>query len=337
MPSIVSIGEAIVEIMRTDRDAPLDRAAEFVGPYPSGAPAIFASAAARLGADVGFVGSVGRDPFGDCVWNRLSTDGMDLSAVMRLDARLTGIAFVAYRSDGSRTFVFHLAHSAAALVDWGQIPEGFLGGARYLHVMGSALSCSEAMRQTCYRAAREVSARGGVVSLDPNLRPELLPVEEIRGGVVSLDPNLRPELLPVEEIRDICQPILDVCRMVFPSGEEAVALTGAATADDAAVDLLRRGVEIVALKRGVEGSTVYTPDGTLEVPAYQVDEVDPTGAGDCYDAAFVVGLAEGWDLARVGRFANAVGALATTRMGPMEGTFTREEVARFMASQGRVL
>jgi len=316
MPSIVSIGEAIVEIMRTDRDAPLDRAAEFVGPYPSGAPAIFASAAARLGADVGFVGSVGRDPFGDCVWNRLSTDGMDLSAVMRLDARLTGIAFVAYRSDGSRTFVFHLAHSAAALIDWGQIPEGFLGGARYLHVMGSALSCSEAMRQTCYRAAREVSARG---------------------GVVSLDPNLRPELLPVEEIRDICQPILDVCRMVFPSGEEAVALTGAATADDAAVDLLRRGVEIVALKRGVEGSTVYTPDGTVEVPAYQVDEVDPTGAGDCYDAAFVVGLAEGWDLARVGRFANAVGALATTRMGPMEGTFAREEVARFMASQARAL
>jgi len=316
MPSIVSIGEAIVEIMRTDRDAPLDRAAEFVGPYPSGAPAIFASAAARLGADVGFVGSVGRDPFGDCVWNRLSADGMDISAVMRLDARLTGIAFVAYRSDGSRTFVFHLAHSAAALIDWGQIPEGFLGGARYLHVMGSALSCSEAMRQTCYRAAREVSARG---------------------GVVSLDPNLRPELLPVEEIRDICQPILDVCRMVFPSGEEAVALTGAATADEAAVDLLRRGVEIVALKRGIEGSTLYTPDGTLEVPAYQVGEVDPTGAGDCYDAAFVVGLAEGWDLARVGRFANAVGALATTRMGPMEGTFTREEVARFMASQGRVL
>ncbi len=316
MPDIISIGEALVEIMRTERDAPLDRAAEFVGPYPSGAPAILASAAARLGANVGFVGSIGADPFGDCLWDRLCGDGIDCSAVSRVASHLTGIAFVAYKGDGSRSFVFHLAHSAAALVDYEQMPEGYLDDVRYLHVMGSALSCSEAMRQTCYRAAQEVSARG---------------------GTVSLDPNLRPELLPVEEIREICQPVLDVCRIVFPSGDEVVALTGQPVAADAANDLLGRGIEVVALKRGDKGSTLFTSDGKLDVPAYQVDEVDPTGAGDCYDAAFLVGHAEGWPLDKVGRFANAAGALATTRTGPMEGAFSRDSAKEFMASQGRPL
>ncbi len=123
MARIISIGEALVEIMRSQRDRPLERAAEFLGPFPSGAPAIFASAAARLGASVGFVGTVGDDPFGDCLIHRLLADGIDCSALRRVEELLTGIAFLAYKSDGSRSFVFHLPRSAAALVD----PRSFPG------------------------------------------------------------------------------------------------------------------------------------------------------------------------------------------------------------------
>ena len=160
MPHIVSVGEALVEIMRTERDRPLDRPAEFSGPYPSGAPAIFASAAARLGALVGFIGSVGEDAFGDCIVNRLLADGIDCSAVRRVSDRLTGIAFVAYRSNGERSFVFHMAQSAAVEMDVEQIPANFLSDVRYLHVMGSSLSSSEAMRATCYAVAATVHAQG---------------------------------------------------------------------------------------------------------------------------------------------------------------------------------
>jgi len=316
MPTIVTIGEALVEVMRTERDRPLDRPGPLSGPYPSGAPAIFASAAARLGARAGLVATVGDDPFGRCITERLRADGVDCAALRVTGERLTGIAFVAYRSDGGRSFVFHLADSAAALVEWAQIPKGYLEGAQYLHVMGSALSASESMREACYRAAEVVHSAG---------------------GTVSLDPNLRPELLPVERIRTLCEPILAVCDVVLPSGEEATALTGSATPEGAAEALLRRGVRIVALKRGAVGSTIYTAEGALDVGAYTVVEVDPTGAGDCFDAAFVLALGEGWPLEEAGRFANAAGALATTRMGPMEGAATREEVLAFMAAQGRPL
>ncbi|MHB0858932.1 MAG: sugar kinase [Anaerolineae bacterium] len=316
MAHIVSIGEALVEIMRTALDQPLDRPGGFAGPYPSGAPAILASAAARLGASVGFVGAVGRDPFGDCVANRLLADGIDCSALRRVDDRLTGIAFVSYRSDGSRSFVFHLAQSAAALVDPALLDSGILEGARYLHVMGSSLTFGESMQQACYLAAERVHAAG---------------------GSVSLDPNLRPELMPVDQIRAVCAPILRVADLVLPSGGELSALSGADDPDEGAGRLLEGGVHLVALKRGEQGSRLYTRSGTLDLPPYHVTEVDPTGAGDTFDAALLVGLSEGWPLERAGLFANAAGALATTRLGPMEGTFARDEVLAFIAGQGRPL
>ncbi len=99
---IIAIGEALVEVMRTRLDDPLDKASEFVGPFPSGAPAIFADQAARLGHRVGFIGAVGDDDFGACQLDRLRDDGLDVSLCPRLPDRATGVAFVTYFSDGSR-------------------------------------------------------------------------------------------------------------------------------------------------------------------------------------------------------------------------------------------
>jgi sugar/nucleoside kinase (ribokinase family) len=315
MPKLVAIGEALVEV-RTGLDQPLDRPAPFVGPFPSGAPAILADAAARLGANAGFMGTIGNDAFGDCIARRLLQDGVDCAALRRDPTRVTGTAFVSYRSDGSRSFLFHLAESAAAQISLAQIPAGWLDSASTVHIMGSSLSAGTEMREACYAIAREVAARG---------------------GTVSLDPNLRPELIAPERIRAVCEPVLACARVVFPSGAELAALTGEAKTDAGAEHLLRRGIEIVALKKGDQGSTVYTRAGILDVDPYPVQEVDPTGAGDCYDAAFLVGLSEGWDLATIGRFANAAGALATTRQGPMEGAHTRAEVLQFMQDAGRPL
>ena len=103
-------------------------------------------------------------------------------------------------------------------------------------------------------------------------------------------------------------------------------LTGDADEETACHSLLARGIPLIALKRGADGSVVFTPDETIGVPSLKVTEIDPTGAGDCYGGAFVLGLLEGWDLARVARFANVVGALSVTRKGPMEGAPRRSEV-----------
>lgn len=294
---VIAIGEALVEIMRPERERPLDRPAPFVGPFPSGAPAIFADAAARLGARTGFIGVVGDDDFGLCLHRRLVEDGLDLTCLRVSDSHTTGCAFVAYFRDGSRRFIFHLRHAAAGTLNPDDVAEEYFRGCRFLHVMGSALALSDSSREACYRAVRLAKAAG---------------------ARVSLDPNLRPELLGLDRVREVCAPVLQAADVILPSGAEARMLTGAVDDERAARNLARQG-RIVALKRGESGSVVYSGSERFEIRSFPVTEVDPTGAGDCYDAAFLVGLLRGWDLSRVACFANAAGALAVTRMGPMEG------------------
>ena len=308
MPTILSIGEALVEIMRPQPDLPLDCPGPFVGPFPSGAPAIFADCVARLGVSCGFIGVVGADDFGACLRNRLMADGVDVAYLATDPDRLTGIAFVTYHSDGGRHFLFHMRDAAAGQLGPHHLDHDYVAQAKWLHICGSALAASDNLRKACYQAVEWVKEAG---------------------GRVSLDPNLRPELLGVERIHHICQPVLEAANVVLPSGEEASMLTGISDPEEAAIALVGED-RIVALKRGARGSIIFTSFERLAVPAFPVEEVDPTGAGDCYGAAFLVGLLEDWPLTQVARFANAVGALATTRLGPMEGAPTREEVEAFV-------
>ena len=346
-PQVIAVGELLVEVMRKDVDQPLSQPGEFAGPFPSGAPAIFIDAVARLGASAGFIGVVGGtaddgsedshvDAFGRCVLSRLRDDGVDTTHVRIAPGYTTGIAFVSYRSDGGRDFLFHLPQAAAGLLNPNDVDVDYVASARFLHVTGSALSIGESARQACYKAVRACKAAG---------------------GRVSFDPNIRPELLGIDRVREICQPVLDRCDLLLPSGPEATMLAGIADQEAACHGLLARLIEgahfleethlfddtrrspnpsdgfpIVALKRGAQGSTVFAVDSqagdirTLHAPPLPVTEVDPTGAGDCYGGAFVVGLLEGWDLARIARFANVAGALAVTRQGPMEGAPWRRDV-----------
>ncbi|MEA3345880.1 MAG: sugar kinase [Chloroflexota bacterium] len=170
MSAILSIGEALVEIMRPEPDMPLHRPAPFIGPFPSGAPAIFADCVARLGVSSGFIGVVGADDFGACLRNRLRADGVDVTHLATDPDRLTGIAFVTYRSDGGRHFLFHMRDAAAGQLGLRHLDRGYVAQAKWLHICGSALAASEGSREACYQAVEWVKGASGQVSLDPNLR-----------------------------------------------------------------------------------------------------------------------------------------------------------------------
>jgi sugar/nucleoside kinase (ribokinase family) len=301
MPEIVSMGEMLVEIMRKEVGIPLGEPAEFMGPYPSGAPAIYIDAAARLGASTGFIGVLGPDDFGDNVEFRLRDDDVDVSQVKRREGQTTGCAFVSYNHDGSRKFIFHLRYSAAGSLSPDDVDPEYLKGTKLLHLMGSALSVSDSSREACYKAMRAVKSGG---------------------GLISLDPNLRPELLGIDKVREIVSPVLEVCDIVLPSGEEASMLAGIDDPTEACRSLLENA-KVVTLKMGSEGCRIFTPDEEVFVPPFPIerlrDRVDPTGAGDCFDAGFTTSYVAGKSIVECARIGNTVGAFAITRLGPMEG------------------
>ncbi len=309
MPQVIAIGEALVEIMRPDKHVPLDQAGIFQGPYASGAPAIFAVAAARLGLSTGFIGTVGADGFGRLLRRRLQEEKVDTTYLTDVPDYTTGIAFIAYAADGGREFVFHLRQSAAAVLSAERLQAEYFAGVSWLHISGSALFLSESSHDACARA---------------------LELTKKAGGKLSLDPNLRPELMAVDEARDLLTPFLEAADLLLPTAVEAHILTGSNDDDTAAGILLARPDQIVVFKRGSAGASVFTQDGRVDIPRFSMREIDPTGAGDCFNAGFIYGLESGWSLERAGVFANAAGALAVTRQGPMEGAPTVQKVNKIL-------
>ncbi|MDE1179189.1 sugar kinase [Paraburkholderia sp.] len=308
--AILTMGEILVEIMATERGQSFRRPGTLIGPYASGAPAIFIDQVAHMGSRCAMIGCVGDDDFGTLNVDRLRDDGVDVSGIAVIKGATTGSAFVTYREDGERDFIFNITNSASARFSVANIRDEQLKDCRHFHVMGSSLfsfRIIEAMKK-------------------------MIETVKGQGGTVSFDPNIRKEMLRIPEMREALDFILDYTDVFLPSGHEVTLLASASSERGAIDELLERGVREVVVKRGKDGCSFY--DGTREIhlPAFAVDEIDPTGAGDCFGATYIACWSQGMSVEQSLRYACASGARAVTVRGPMEGTATRAELEAFIAN-----
>ncbi|MDC9808388.1 tagatose kinase [Rhizobium binxianense] len=310
----VCVGEILVEIVATTVGDGFLEAQPLVGPFASGAPAIFISQCGRLGGKAAMVGAVGDDDFGRVNTDRLKRDGVDVSAISIDPDYPTGSAFVRYRKDGSRDFVYNIATSAAARFGWSQTVGDLIDRSGHLHVMGSALSVPSA-REVIDKAVDIVKARGGTLSVDPNIRKEL-----------KLDGDTERRFSKLVAMADL----------LLPSGEELERAAGVEGEAEAIRRLFEIGVKEVVLKRGADGATYFGRGGDrIDAPAFVVQEVDPTGAGDCFGGAYLTCRRLGMSQQQALTYASAAGARNVTVLGPMEGAGTRRELDAFIASTER--
>jgi tagatose kinase len=311
MKSILTIGEILVEIMAVRPGAGFREPIDLMGPFPSGAPAIFIDQVARLGAPAAMIGAVGEDDFGRLNVERLAADGVDVSAIAVHPGATTGSAFVRYRPDGARDFVFNIHDSANRFLRIDPAAEKVIAEAGHLHVVGSSLG-AEPAAHAVFEALERVKASGGTVSFDPNIRKEMLGAEGLR---VAMDR------------------VLAATDLFLPSGDELSLFSSHADPEEAIADLLGRSVQAIVHKQGADGARYVDHNDDLFQPAFTVEEEDPTGAGDIFGATFVVGWCKGVPPAENLRLACAAGARAVLRKGPMEGVSTLAELTRFLDEQ----
>lgn len=306
---VLTVGEVLIEIVATTKGDGFLEAQPLVGPFPSGAPAIFVDQLGRLGTPAAIVSRVGDDDFGRVCLDRLTADGVDTSGIEVARGEATGSAFVRYRTDGTRAFVYNIAHSATGSLALTPEVEQLIARCDHMHVMGTALS-APGLAQVAREAIQRITARGGTLSFDPNLRAEIF-------GTPGL--------------RDALEQVLTQTHLFMPSGEEIFLFTKAEDEATAVRELLDRGVREIVIKRGSQGATHFSSSGRIDVAGLPVTEVDPTGAGDCFGAAFLSFSLAGFPPETALRYANAAGAFAVTRLGPMEGAATRNELDTLLA------
>jgi sugar/nucleoside kinase (ribokinase family) len=311
MKTVVTLGEILVEIMATKVGQTFLAPGELVGPYPSGAPAIFIDQVARLGQPCGMIGCVGNDDFGRLNVDRLRADGADVSAISIHPDVPTGTAFVTYQASGERHFVFNIRHSASGYVRIDAAADALLRRCDHFHIMGSSLMSAEVMA-AMRSAVERVKARGGTVSFDPNSRKELA-----RGS----------------DIAAFIDFVIGASDILMPSGPELLILTGQNDENRAIESLLDRGAGCVVVKRGPAGASYFDRGGVIDAAPFAVKEIDPTGAGDCFGATFVVCRLRRMSVPESLRYANASGAHKVMFRGPMEGVASFEELDAWMAGR----
>ena len=305
MRRVHCIGEILTEFVAVE-GARLDRPGRFEGPFPSGAPAIFADQVALMGGAAELVGGLGGDAFGAGVLARLRDHGVGCGGVVTRAELATGLAFVAYRPDGGRDFVYSIRGTAAEVCDLTRFAPA---RGDVLHVSGSSLGVPPIREAVQEGVARGVAA----------------------GADISLDPNVRPELFADAGARRALDEVAARARWLFPS-EEDMWLMHPGVTRDAALAAMRRTAEVVVLTRGAAGVLLDGPSGRVEIPGHAVEPVDATGAGDCFCGSFLARLLAGDCAAEAARLANAAAALSVTRRGPMEGNSALTEVRRFLGS-----
>jgi sugar/nucleoside kinase (ribokinase family) len=257
----------------------------------------------KLGRSAAVAGKVGRDAAGDFVLGALGAHGIDATPVRRSAAPTSRTVILPVIGE-DRRYIHAVGANADFTID--DVDFDRAAAARVLYVGGYLLLPGLAGGDLA-RLFAHARSRGALTVLD---------VAGVRPGT---------GLVPLAEVL----PHTDV---FLPNGDEAYALTGEQDPARQAEAFLGRGARLVAVTLGGDGAIVCTPNERLRAAAFPVNVVDPSGGGDAFDAGFIAGLLEGWDLRRTLAFASAVGASACTRLGCTDGVFTRAEADRFVAA-----
>lgn len=299
MTDILGIGEPLIEMVRLPD--PIDGRPAYVQGF-GGDTSTAIIAAARQGAEAGYISAVGDDMFGEALRDLWTRERVDHSHVQTRSGDPTGVCFIDPDPAGRR-FTYARRGSAASHYALGDLPDDAIAGAKVLHLSGITLAISDTMRAAALRAAEIAKRQGTLVSLDLNHRPRLWSDETARNVLA---------LVPAD--------------IVFPSDDEAETLLGL-TETDAIVDhYLGNGAQVVALKRGAKGAHIATPEMSFDVPAAPADPVDSAGAGDSFAGAFLAYWLETNDLHLAASRAALVAAGTVSGLGAVEPIPRRADI-----------
>jgi sugar/nucleoside kinase (ribokinase family) len=266
--------------------------------------AIFACGAARLGLKVVFIGVCGDDIFGNFMLHEMSKRSVDISNVQVDPERQTGLSVILNRDDqGDRAILTHSGCISDLCIE--DIPEELLRVSRHLHVASYFLQSA----------------------LQPGL-PELFLRAHALGLTTSLDTNWDPSgrwngldrLLPLTDV-------------FLPNENEAIAITASSTVEEA-LNRLGQRAGTVAVKRGLQGALACRGEQTVSACALSGNIVDTVGAGDNFDAGFLYGILNDWNLENALRLAIVCGSLSTRAAGGTTAQPTLKEAMQYVQFTG---
>ena len=312
---VVCIGEALIDFVPTEPDVALAQASSF-RKAAGGAPANVAVGLARLGVAPAFIGMVGDDPFGEYLVRTLAAAGVEVRSMRRSSQSLTSLAFVSPAKDCGDDFLFYRQPGADTLLSIEHVDEHLISHARFVH-FGSIGFIDEPSRSATLHAIQRARQSQCKLSCDVNLRLRLWP------GPDAARAGLRLALRNANVVK------LSEAELEFVSGTRDPRSGLRALWHDQ--------LDLAVVTHGGKGCTWVSRNSAHHVESFEVNTVDPTGAGDGFTAGLIASIIsnpecvnDADELSMACRFANAVGALTVAGWGGIPALPVRDDVERLM-------
>jgi 5-dehydro-2-deoxygluconokinase len=288
---VLSVGRVSVDLYAQEANIGFDGQQTFQKSI-GGSPTNVAVAAARLGLKAALATKVGDDGFGEYVRNKLTGFGVATDYVFTQAGAQTPLAFAALTPPETPTIAFYRNQAPDTTLSSSDIPESAIKEVKILWISQSALAVGE----TAEAAITWMQLR------DPS-----------QHTIVDLD--YRASLwLNKGAARAKAQESISLATIVVGNLQECEVALGSKDENEAADALLALGVKLAVIKLGADGVLLATPTERVRIAPTPVDVVCGLGAGDAFGGALCYGIIQGWDLEQMGRFANAAGALVSTRL-----------------------
>ena len=304
---VVAVGTAAIDlVIKVERLPGHDEKVmgRHVGWLPGGTVPNFACAASRLGLRTGFLGTVGDDASGSLIVEDFHRFGVDTDHLTTLRGTPTRYTVILLPPGGERAIVVVPTYpdDTALLTNEERT---YVASARAVYIMTGNVERFEAL-------AGAARAGGALVMVD--VEPTL-----------ALDMARLKRILSATDVASFNRAGLESA-----TGQPATDLVKTAQ------QMLELNPQVVVITLGREGCLAVTADDEVRCPGFETEVVDTTGAGDCFNAAFLTGYLSGWSLERMANFGNAAAALSVTKLGPRAGIPTRKQVLKFLTDRAQV-
>ncbi len=304
-PTVIGIGLACLDVLIRLKDMPTwERGGRISGfRFDGGGPVGTAIVAVqRLGVEAGYVGTAGTDRVAELKMSFLTEYGVDVSRVLRRHGPEGQVVIVYVDEEtGERTFA-GLTGVDMPMLSPEELDRDHILSADYLHLDGFHYEAALQAAKWCKAANKTVVYDGHKTTAD------------------AVPPQVQ-EIIPLVDVL--------ICGEGF-----GYALSGQRDLYQAGEAILEMGPRIVVQTVGAEGSYTVTKDERFHTPAFPVEVVDTTGAGDVFHGAYIVGLHHGWGLRQVAQFATAVSAIKCTGLGGRGPIPSFDQTMAFLAERG---
>ena len=328
---VITMGRSSIDLYSQDIGVPFNDIKGFDA-FVGGSPLNIAVGCARLGVNASLLTGIGKDKVGEFIVNFLNNEGVNTHCIPTKTQSRSSAVVLGIEPPDKFPLVFYRDNAADSQISIDDVINAQIEAYKILLINGTALNIEPSRSATFF--ATEVAIKNKVdVVLDLDFRADQW--HDYRAFGLTIRAILSKVKIAIGTEEEILATTMSSSSQVTIKDQQISAPEITGNIDKSIEQLLGLGIEILIVKRGEAGASIYKSNGTREdVPGFPVEVLNVLGAGDAFASGFLYGMLQGWNLYKACRMGNASGAHVVTKKGCANFMPYLEESLEFIKQRG---